>query len=112
MGMPRSCRLRKKMHKGEFKELGFDVDFSFREGLSDEDADRFFDDLIGELIVPAGLIYGGSTEGFVCRATPGSVTEDERAAVKQWLEARPELARTEIGPLVDAWYSGTDSMLL
>ena len=37
---------------------------AFREGLSEEDADRFFDDLIGELIVPAGLIYGGSTRRF------------------------------------------------
>ncbi|MCB1901537.1 MAG: DUF469 family protein, partial [Rhodocyclaceae bacterium] len=34
MGLPRSRRLRKKLHRGEFKELGFDVDFSFREGLS------------------------------------------------------------------------------
>ncbi|MBX3679683.1 MAG: YggL family protein [Rhodocyclaceae bacterium] len=112
MGLPRSRRLRKKLHRGEFKELGFDVDFSFREGLSEEEIDRFFDDLIGELIVPANLIYGGATEGFVCRATPGSVTEEERAGVLKWLEARPELTRVEIGPLVDAWYSGTDSMLL
>lgn len=112
MGMPRSRRLRKKLHRGEFKELGFDVDFSFREELTEAEIDRFFDDLIGELIVPAGLIYGGSSEGFVCRATPGSVTEEERSAVRQWLEARPELRKVEIGPLVDAWYPGTDGMLL
>ena len=34
----------------------------------------------------------------------GSVSEEQRQAVENWLKARSELAVCEVGPLQDAWY--------
>ena len=39
-------RLRKKLHKGEFKEIGFPINCAFKEGLDEADFDKFIDDFI------------------------------------------------------------------
>lgn len=50
MANNRSRRLRKKMHIGEFQELGFSVQWSFPEGTGvdviDETVDAFIDEVI------------------------------------------------------------------
>lgn len=106
MSKQRSRRLRKKLHVDEFRELGFDVDIELRENLDEAQAERFFHALVDELILPADLVYGGATAGFVCRASAGSVTEAEREMVRAWIEAREEVAEVRVGELIDAWYAG------
>ena len=103
-------RLRKKLHRGEFTELGSRVRFRFSPDLSTDDRNRLIDDFTREAIEANGLQFGGGGskniwEGFVALDAPrGSVTEDHRQKVIQWLEANPKILEYEVGPLVDAWY--------
>ena len=100
----RNRRLRKKLHVGEFQELGFDVRFELRAQPGDLHSSAFGDAFIIEAIEGNGLSFGGGdNEGFVT-AVRGSVTEIQRQAVESWLRARPEVASVLIGPLADAWH--------
>lgn len=107
MSKRRSARLRKKLCVGEFKELGFDVDLSFPEEADEASIEAFYEAFFTQAIDPLGLIYGGGDDsGFVCCAGRGSVTEEQRAAVDQWLASAKGLKGYRIGDLVDAWYPG------
>lgn len=101
-------RLRKKLRKGEFQELGFEVGYACSEGLTDDACDAVFDRFILEAIEGNDLAFGGGgprrVDGFVTVWGRGSVTEAQREAVERWLAASPEVKRFEIGPPVDAWY--------
>lgn len=100
----RSKRLEKKLRIGEFQEYGFAVGFRLGESLTPKGCDEFWDAFIGEVIEARGLAFGGSEEGFVTRYGRGSATEEDRAAVSQWLAQRPGVERVVVGPLQDAWY--------
>jgi len=105
MATNRSRRLRKKLCVDEFQELGFDLNLGFKEDLTDEAVDAFLDAFLTEAMDANGLDYvGGDEFGLVCKATRGSVTEEQRAAVEAWLKGRPELTKIELSPLGDAWY--------
>ncbi|HEY2932919.1 MAG TPA: 50S ribosome-binding protein YggL [Acidobacteriota bacterium] len=52
-------RLRKKLHRGEFCEFGFEVRFQLSEGLDDARLEQFWDIFIGEAIEARGLMCGG-----------------------------------------------------
>ncbi|MBV6287304.1 YggL family protein [Pseudomonas aegrilactucae] len=105
MATNRSRRLRKKLCVDEFQEEGFELNLSFKEDLSDEAVDAFLDAFLTEAMDANGLDYvGGDDFGLVCKASRGSVTEEQRATVQAWLNARPELTKIELSPLVDAWY--------
>ena len=102
-------RLRKKLHRGEFQELGFDVRFQVTDDISEEAFDSAVDAFISQAIEANGLLCGGGGKKpewdvFVTLGRRGSVTEEHRQAVQQWLAARPEVKETQVGPLVDAWY--------
>lgn len=98
-------RQRKKLHLGEYKELGFNVELQLIEGLTEAQRDALADRFIEEVIEPRGLMYGGSLSyGFVCLAVRGDTTEDDRAAVQAWLSPRPEIAAVTVSELVDAWH--------
>lgn len=102
----RSRRLRKKLHIGEFIELGFEfkVDFKTKLSLSAEEAlvDRF----LSEVIEPGSLTLGGWIHvGFVARIGRRSASELDRDSVRSWLLARPEISAVRVGPLIDAWHS-------
>jgi uncharacterized protein YggL (DUF469 family) len=105
MATNRSRRLRKKLCVDEFQELGFELNLDFKEDLSDEAIDAFLDAFLTEAMDANGLDYvGGEDFGLVCKATRGSVTEEQRAAVEAWLKGRGELTKVEVSPLLDAWY--------
>ncbi|CAG9268527.1 YggL family protein [Paraburkholderia unamae] len=109
MAKQHNRRQRKKLHLGEFQELGFAVSAVLREGVSEADAERVCDAFIADCIEDAQLTYGGAIgdklDGFVVPfANLASATESHRAVVRDWLEARAELTSVEVGPLVDAWY--------
>lgn len=98
-------RLRKKQHLREFTEYGFAVGFKFN--FDDEkQRDSILDEFI-EMIRSQELYFGGGgqeheLDGFV-GAWSGSVTEEQRAAVTQWLAKHPQISAYAAGPLIDAW---------
>ena len=101
-------RLRKKLRKGEFKEIGCEVRIKLAEGLSDEQAEAFVDAFLAEAIEAHGLQFGGGAfraecDGYIGKYR-GSVTEAHRATVGRWLTNRADVVAYEFGPLKDAWY--------
>lgn len=93
-------RLRKKLHMGEFAELGFnmklDVDYV--------DLGVWLDKII-DFTESRGLCIGGGHKfAFVCRRR-GSCTDEDRLAYSEWLSSQPEVREWHISPLVDAWHS-------
>lgn len=101
-------RLRKKKRVGEFRELGFQVYFRLRAGMSENDLDAFCDRLISAVEV-GDLEYGGGMNlregnGFIAHLGRGSATEADREAMRAWFEAEPAVVAYWVGALVDAWY--------
>lgn len=104
---PRSRRLRKKLHIGEFRMLGFDYELTWRVAPSIDVQDRFIDPLLEHFIEPQVLsLRGGVNCGFVA-ARHGSVTDEDRVAFESWLGRWPDLAEVKVGLLRDAWYDET-----
>jgi len=103
----KSRRIRKKLFLGEFAILGFEI--SCETDIKDFDRyDAFVDDFI-DYIDGLGLCFGGGGlelfEGFLCSIDRyGSTTEEQKAQVIAWLEARPEVKNAKAGNLVDANY--------
>ncbi len=102
-------RLRKKLYKGEFKELGFNVSFTYDAATTD-DGYALLDEFI-DYALSQGLCVGGyfGEDGckaslFVVSAKRGSVTEDQRQAVEAWLNGTGKITSLEVGQLRDAWY--------
>lgn len=102
---PRSRRLRKKLHLDEFQELGFDVETVIKEPLVGTAEEELLIAFIEEAVEPRGLIYGGGLAcGYVCKAGGGSATDEDRAAVRDWLQGRAEFSSVTVRELSDAWY--------
>lgn len=101
-------RLRKKLHLGEFREFGFEVAFRVADTVSDAGLDEFLDAFIGEAIEARGRSCGGGCgrewDIFIIRAGRQSATEEDRAAVEEWLKNHGAVCDIRIGPLVDAWH--------
>jgi uncharacterized protein YggL (DUF469 family) len=106
-----STRQRKKQRVGEYKELGFEVDLVFDMPMDGEPLSDFISDLF-LFLESRGLLAGGfggkrpllEAAGFVARVERGSVTEEEAAAVIEWLRVRPEVRDAKASHLFDAWY--------
>lgn len=109
MGLPkkrRSRRLRKKLHGGEFKEMGFEFETELTRPLSPADEDDLLDCFLSEIVEPRSLALGGLiTDGFIAYGGRGSVTEDDRESIRTWLSSRPEIGAVRVGKLIDAWHS-------
>ena len=84
-------RLRKKLYRGEFQELGFKLWFRLKANVTGEAVDSLLDEFISEAIAKAGLQFGGGGraewEGFVTLERRGSVTPEQREQVTNWLAA-------------------------
>ncbi|MFD2176553.1 YggL family protein [Veronia pacifica] len=100
----RSRRLRKKLYLDEFAVFGFSVNLHLNTD-SDDALDSFIDELVmfadsRHLMIGGGgmkeieLVFGSSLRY-------GSATEQDREAVKLWLEARDEVSVISLGELVD-----------
>ena len=105
-------RLRKKLHRGEFQELGFDVRFQVTDDISEEAFDSVVDAFISQATEANGLVCGGGGKKpewdvFVTMDRRGSATETHRQAVQRWLATRPEVTTSQVRPLVDAWYTAS-----
>ncbi|NLR74770.1 YggL family protein [Leeia aquatica] len=104
----------KKLRLGQWQELGFGVSIRLQAGLDSDARMYLLDDFLTEAIEGQNLIFGGGfheptaevLEGYVMLdARRGSVTEAQRAAVQQWLQARKDVAEVEVEALTDAWYA-------
>ena len=106
MATNRSRRLRKKLCVDEFQELGFELTFSYKEGLDLEAISEFFERFIVEAIENNDLGFIGAADyGFVCLGKRGSVNEEQRTKVEAWLQqGHAELANVTVSPLIDVWY--------
>lgn len=102
----RSRRLRKKLHLDEFQELGFDIETTLKEPLVGTAEEDLLIAFVDGVIEPRGLIYGGGLAcGYVCKAGGGSATNEDREAVRDWLQARAEFSAVTVHDLSDAWYA-------
>ncbi len=111
MAKQRSRRLRKKLHVGEFQEFGLAYKTAIKAGSNEV---LFVDALLDELIDPRGMEFGGwAAGGFVSKAGRGTVTEEDRQALIDWLKQRPEVESIRISGPLDAWYTDfvTDDQL-
>ena len=94
-------RLRKKLHKGEFRELGFELDYDYTGDLEGEPFDQFWGDWI-RMIESLGLECGGGGAGpqsyFIIKYV------EQRQAVIDWLGKHPDIANVTAGQLRGAWY--------
>jgi uncharacterized protein YggL (DUF469 family) len=103
--MRRSRRLRKKLHIGEFQEFGLELAVTLKELIGQKDEDTLLDAFLLEVIEPNSLIFGGAiSDGYIAYRGRGSVTEENRETVLNWLVGRPEIANVKVSPLIDAWY--------
>ena len=101
----RNRRLRKKLHLGEFQQLGFEVSISLKPNIGVADVDQFLDEFILDAIEKNDLAFGGGSDGgFITTWKRGSASEEHRAIVDAWLKRRQEVVSVTVGPLVDAWY--------
>ena len=103
-------RQRKKHRLGEFRELGFHLQFRTPAEWSAVERDAFLDAALAEVERLGLEIGGGAGEiwdvyvgGAGRRAT---VTSSQRAALLGWLAATDGVSDMQAGPLMDVWYDG------
>ena len=102
-------RLRKKLHKAEFKELGFELQFDLPDSAMDQNdyldfCLRFLKEAIEEndLLCGGGIGVGGRL--MIVRRSRGSVTEEQRSLVVNWLKNHPLVQNIRVSDFRDAWY--------
>ena len=110
-------RIRKKSYRGEFREFGFHLYWTFKKAVGSED---FLDALINH-IEKTGLSFGGGHRdrvgsGFITHCSKpwshkgrclSEMGEGHREVVDNFFKGRPEVLHYAIGPLEDAnHYSG------
>jgi uncharacterized protein YggL (DUF469 family) len=105
-------RLRKKRHRGEFRQFGFTIGLKFGRIPATSEFDAFVDAFIGQAIEGNGLVFGGG--GSPQSDWRGVVQQDHRykssspadqTAVSEWLYGRPEVCSVRISPMWDLWNS-------
>lgn len=106
----RSKRLRKKLFLDEFATYGFELECEFKEELPEDQLSTFVDSFFIDAISAKGLAFGGGLSskrlsGFIVSSKRyGSTTETDKNLLKTWLSAQPEVAKVEIGEIIDANY--------
>ncbi len=107
-------RLRKKTHRGEFKELGFQLKMSY-EPFAGYDDESFFDfiDAIADGLESQGLEVGGNfdlaeSELVINLGSEEGAGERLRQAV-EFVKSVKGVKSAEAGEPVDAWYGNLDA---
>ena len=101
-------RLRKKLYLGEFAVLGCEFSVSLS-SFSEEQFNEFFDSLIDFIELRKLEIGGGGSKdrfsGYITAISRyGSVTEDDRSALEDWLSHQSGTSEISVKPLSDACY--------
>ena len=97
-------RLRKKLHKGEFLELGFSFDAKFKTDTEMQVVEEWLQEL-AHLLNEHSLEMGGGWNSKVCGGfitrERGSVTPEEREIVREWFDEHGQnLESISVGELV------------
>jgi uncharacterized protein YggL (DUF469 family) len=94
-------RIRKKIRTKEFREMGFEISFTFNNAKDNASLETFWDAFIENAIEANGLAFGGSCnekwDGFIVKAYRGSVSVAEREQVEAWLKAQPDVTEIKAG---------------
>lgn len=104
----RSMRQRKKLYVDEFTVVGFGFQGKFNAD-DDEQLDPFFDGLVTLLTARNLMICGGNNEEYFeayisSNDRYGSVTEEDRSALSDWLKTQKRISDVVIAELSDAYY--------
>lgn len=111
-------RLRKKLRVGEFNEMGFLVGYRYAADKSESDRFELLERFLEKAIEANGLLCIGfpkeeqqnQFDAFVMLdESRGSVKEEQRQAVMEWLKGEGEISSYHVSPLMDAWYSDFSS---
>lgn len=105
-----SPRQRKKMKVGEFTELGFSLLVTLKPQLAADAQDALLDAWL-EAVDAQGVSFGGHFggdevqrfEGIVFPVGRTKVTEEMRASLVAWLNARDEVDAVDADELADLW---------
>ena len=104
----RSRRLRKKLRVDEFQELGFDVAWKVKDGITGDELDAFMNKFFEEVIEANELGFGGEGDtlwhGLICTQKLGSCTDENRAAVETWLKDNGATS-VAVSELYDVWWA-------
>jgi uncharacterized protein len=105
---PRTRRLRKKLHVGEFQEFGFTLTFAVdlqQRGL-EEALDGWLDyvESQGWGFGGGGSVLDNQIAGYLCQYDSGTLTESDREQVAQWLTSQSWVTTHQLATLSDAWY--------
>ena len=101
-------RLRKKKHRGEFKEVGFDFKICFTPVFDKEKQFEIIDNIYW-LIEQHGFIAGGgcdesSCDGFMSVLNWRINANEMKDKLHTALQALPTVTNVEFGNNTDAWY--------
>ena len=101
-------RLRKKLPRGEFRELGFSFDAKFKADTEMQVVETWLQEL-ASLLKSHSLEMGGGWKANVCGGfitrERGSVTPEEQDIVRKWFDEHGQnLESVTVGELKDAWY--------
>ena len=101
-------RLRKKKHRGEFKEIGFDFKICFTPIYDDEKHFEMIDNIY-LLIEQHGFIAGGgcdekSCDGFMTVLNYRINADEMKSKLFDAFQALPGVLSVEFGSNHDAWY--------
>lgn len=100
----RSKRLMKKLHLGEFKEMGFSLIINFKPEVTEDEREDFFYKFIINCIEANNLLLGGMyNDAFICREK-GSCDLNDRLIVSEYLIKHNHLLEAYVSILKDAWY--------
>ncbi|MBC8736253.1 MULTISPECIES: YggL family protein [Paraburkholderia] len=102
-------RQRKKLHIGEFQEMGFSATARFIPDTPAAQREAILDAFIA-FIEENGMLAAVSTstdfDAFIISDAPrGSTTEDQRSAVHSWLSTQNCVTDSVVGEMVDAWHA-------
>ncbi len=102
-------RLRKKYRVGEFRELSFSFSFEYKGDVNSDACEAFLNELVVDCIESNGMNCDGFMTEDGCRLVivaqdPTKTSEEHRAAVKAWLDARTDVEVSQFSELEDLWY--------
>ena len=102
-------RLRKKKRLGEFRELGFTVQYRAGDCCSNVDIQELLWSFLTTALEPNGLAAGGGGDVvqdlFVTLdQRRGSTSDMHRECVAKWLRENPSIIAWRIGRYRDSWH--------